>query len=79
MFTRLGERGVTVVTGVDSGIAPTKRHGNAWRTVGELIKGGYPAEEALAAATSVAAAAVRAHGADRPAREGVRRRRTRRG
>jgi imidazolonepropionase-like amidohydrolase len=44
-----------VVTGVDSGMAPMKRHGNAWRTVGELAEGGYPAAEALAAATSVAA------------------------
>ena len=57
MFTRLRQHGVAVVTGVDSGIAPTKRHGNVWRTVGELVEGGYPAEEALAAATSVAAAA----------------------
>ena len=57
VFTRLREHGVAVVTGVDSGIGPTKRHGNAWRTVGELIEGGYPVEEALAAATSVAATA----------------------
>jgi imidazolonepropionase-like amidohydrolase len=34
-----------------------KRHGNAWRTVGELVEGGYPVAEALAAATSVAAEA----------------------
>jgi imidazolonepropionase-like amidohydrolase len=57
MFTRLRERGVAVVTGVDSGLGPTKRHGNAWRTVGELIEGGYPVDEALAAATSLGAAA----------------------
>jgi len=36
-------------------MGPTKRHGNAWRTVGELVEGGYPVAEALAAATSVAA------------------------
>ena len=54
-FRRLREHGVPVVTGVDSGMAPPKRHGNAWRTVGELAEGGYPAAEALAAATSVAA------------------------
>ncbi|HET6561957.1 MAG TPA: amidohydrolase family protein [Marmoricola sp.] len=54
---RLHQHGLTVVTGVDSGIAPTKRHGNAWRTVGELVEGGYPVAEALAAATSVAAEA----------------------
>ena len=55
VYPRLREHGVTVVTGVDSGLAPPKRHGNAWRTVGELVEGGYPAAEALAAATSVAA------------------------
>lgn len=56
-FTRLREHGVTVVTGVDSGMGPVKRHGNAWRTIGELVEGGYPLAEALAAATSVAAEA----------------------
>lgn len=57
VFTRLREHGVAVVAGVDSGMGPPKRHGNAWRTVGELVEGGYPAAEALAAATSVAAKA----------------------
>ena len=38
-------------------MGPMKRHGNAWRTVGELVEGGYPVAEALAAATSVAAEA----------------------
>ena len=42
MFGRLREHGVAVVTGVDSGMGPMKRHGNAWRTVGELVEGGYP-------------------------------------
>ena len=46
-----------MITGVDSGMGPPKRHGNAWRTVGELMEGGYTVEEALAAATSLAAAA----------------------
>jgi imidazolonepropionase-like amidohydrolase len=55
LFGRLREHGVAVVTGVDSGMGPTKRHGNAWRTVGELVEGGYPVADALAAATSVAA------------------------
>jgi imidazolonepropionase-like amidohydrolase len=55
VFTRLREHGVAVVTGVDSGMAPAKRHGNAWRTVGELVEGGCSVAEALAAATSVAA------------------------
>ena len=57
VFSRLRAHGVAVVTGVDSGMGPMKRHGNAWRTVGELVEGGYPGAEALAAATSVAAAA----------------------
>ncbi|HEY6747835.1 MAG TPA: amidohydrolase family protein [Mycobacteriales bacterium] len=55
VLSRLRRHGVGVVTGVDSGIGPTKRHGNAWRTVGELVEAGYPVAEALAAATSVAA------------------------
>ena len=54
---RLHEHGVAVVTGVDSGMGPMKRHGNVWRTVGELVQGGFPVAEALAAATSVAAEA----------------------
>lgn len=57
VLTRLREHGVAVITGVDSGMTPIKRHGNAWRTVGELVEAGYPVAEALAAATSVAAEA----------------------
>jgi imidazolonepropionase-like amidohydrolase len=57
LFHRLREHGVVVIAGVDSGIAPPKQHGNAWRTVGELVEGGYPVAEALAATTSVAAEA----------------------
>ena len=55
VLSRLREHGVGVVTGVDSGMGPPKRHGNAWRAVGELVEGGYPVAEALAAATSLAA------------------------
>jgi imidazolonepropionase-like amidohydrolase len=55
--TRLREHGVTVVSGVDSGMGPPKRHGNAWRSVVELVEGGYPVADALAASTSLAAAA----------------------
>jgi imidazolonepropionase-like amidohydrolase len=55
LFTRLREHGVVVVTGVDSGMGPTKRHGNAWRAVAEMVDAGYPAAEALATATSLAA------------------------
>jgi imidazolonepropionase-like amidohydrolase len=57
VLRRLREHGVVVVTGVDSGMAPMKRHGNAWRTVPELVEAGYPVAEALAAATSVTAQA----------------------
>ena len=57
LLARLRDHGAPVVTGVDSGLGPTKRHGNAWRTVVELVDGGYPVAEALAAATSVAAQA----------------------
>ncbi|SES36097.1 Imidazolonepropionase [Pedococcus cremeus] len=54
---RLRKHGVAVITGVDSGMGPPKRHGNVWRTVGEMVDGGYPVADALAAATSVAAEA----------------------
>jgi imidazolonepropionase-like amidohydrolase len=57
VFRRLREHGVVVVTGVDSGIAPPKQHGNAWLAVGELVEADFPVAEALAAATSVAAEA----------------------
>ena len=54
---RLRKHGVAVITGVDSGMGPPKRHGNVWRTVGEMVDAGYPVADALAAATSVAAEA----------------------
>jgi imidazolonepropionase-like amidohydrolase len=57
VLSRLREHAVAVVSGVDSGMGPFKRHGDVWRTAGELVEGGYPVAEALAAATSVAAAA----------------------
>jgi imidazolonepropionase-like amidohydrolase len=34
---------------------PTKRHGNVWRAVGDMVEAGYPVAEALATATSSAA------------------------
>jgi imidazolonepropionase-like amidohydrolase len=55
LFAQLREHGVAVVTGVDSGMGPAKRHGNAWRAVVEMVDAGYPAAEALATATSLAA------------------------
>jgi imidazolonepropionase-like amidohydrolase len=42
---RLREHGVAVVSGVDSGMGPSKRHGNAWRTVGDLLEAGYVSED----------------------------------
>ncbi len=57
MFSRFREHGVSVIAGVDSGMLPTKRHGNAWRAVADQAGGGYPVTEALASATSLAAAA----------------------
>jgi imidazolonepropionase-like amidohydrolase len=57
IFTQLREHGVPVIAGVDSGMAPPKRHGNVWRTIGEQVEGGYPVTEALASATSLAARA----------------------
>jgi len=57
VLSRLREHGVAVVAGVDSGMGPPKRHGNVWRTVPDMVEAGYRADEALAAATSVAAEA----------------------
>jgi imidazolonepropionase-like amidohydrolase len=57
VLSRCLERGVTVVTGVDSGMGPIKRHGNVWRTVGELVEAGCSTAEALKVATSVTAEA----------------------
>jgi imidazolonepropionase-like amidohydrolase len=56
-LARLREHGVRVITGVDSGMSPMKRHGNLWRVPCDMVEGGYPVAEALAAATSVAAQA----------------------
>lgn len=52
---RMRERGVRVVPGVDAGAMPLKSHGNAWLAVTDLVKSGFPIEEALAAGTSGAA------------------------
>ena len=42
---------------------PPKQHGNAWRAVLEMVEVGFPAADALAAATSAAAAACGLDGA----------------
>lgn len=52
---RLREHGIRVVSGLDAGAMPAKPHGHLWRSVAELVHGGWPADEALATATSVAA------------------------
>ncbi len=52
----LREAGVRLVTGVDAGVAPPKAHGNAWLALHDLVKGGHTPAEALATATSDAAA-----------------------
>ena len=52
---RMRERGVRVVPGVDAGAMPLKAHGNAWIAVTDLVTGGWPVAEAIAAGTSGAA------------------------
>ena len=52
---RLREHGIRVVSGLDAGATPAKPHGHLWRSVAELVRGGWPVDEALATATSVAA------------------------
>ena len=58
---RFREHGLRVVSGVDSGAAPPKRHGNAAIAVADLVAGGWPVDEAVASATSVAALACGLH------------------
>lgn len=52
---RLREHGIRVVSGLDAGAMPAKPHGHLWRSVGELVRGGWRVAAALATATSVAA------------------------
>jgi imidazolonepropionase-like amidohydrolase len=54
---KLRRHGVRVVSGLDAGVTPLKRHGLVWRSVTDLVTGGYPVEEALVTATSAAAQA----------------------
>jgi imidazolonepropionase-like amidohydrolase len=54
---RVRERGVTLVNGTDAGAGPPKQHGGIALAVDDLVTAGYPMTEALAAATSVSAAA----------------------
>ena len=52
---RLREHGIRVVSGLDAGAMPAKPHGHLWRSIGELVGGGWPVDEALATATSLGA------------------------
>lgn len=52
---RFHAHGVRVVSGLDSGAAPAKMHGNLWRALHDLVRGGFPLAEALGTATGVAA------------------------
>jgi imidazolonepropionase-like amidohydrolase len=52
---RLHQAGVRLVSGVDSGIGPAKRHGVLPYAVCELVTAGLTVTEALATATSGAA------------------------
>jgi len=54
---RLHHAGVLLVSGVDSGIGPAKRHGTLPHAVCELVTAGLSVAEALATATSTAATA----------------------
>lgn len=54
---RLHRAGVRLVSGVDSGIGPAKRHGVLPYAVCELVSAGCTVSEALATATSGAAEA----------------------
>lgn len=54
---RLHRAGVRLVSGVDSGIGPAKRHGTLPHAVCELVTAGLSGAEALATATSGAAVA----------------------
>jgi imidazolonepropionase-like amidohydrolase len=55
ILSRFREYDVRLVTGTDAGVGPPKGHGNAWIAVADLVRGGYPVDEALATATSGAA------------------------
>jgi imidazolonepropionase-like amidohydrolase len=52
---RLHRAGVTIVSGVDSGIQPGKAHGTLPLAVADLLAGGFTTTQALVSATSAAA------------------------
>ena len=55
-LARMRAHGVRVVSGTDAGISPAKAHGGVRFGVLDLVAAGYPVAEALATATSGAAA-----------------------
>lgn len=57
VVARLRSRGARIVAGMDSGAAPTKRHGRMDLVLDEFVAAGFPMDETLATATSVAAQA----------------------
>jgi imidazolonepropionase-like amidohydrolase len=57
MVRVMHEAGVVIASGVDAGINRGKRHGALGGAVADLVEAGIPADDALASATSVAAAA----------------------
>jgi imidazolonepropionase-like amidohydrolase len=52
---RMRAHGIRVVSGVDAGAVPTKAHGTIALAIADLLIAGFPIDEALASATSVAA------------------------
>jgi len=57
MVGRMHRAGVVIVSGVDAGVSDAKPHGLLRCAVRDLVAAGVPAADALASATSVAAAA----------------------
>ncbi|HCB05938.1 MAG TPA: hypothetical protein DEQ43_17115, partial [Nocardioides bacterium] len=55
-LTRMRAHGLRLVSGTDAGISPPKAHGNVAFAVLDLVTAGYAIAEALATATSGAAA-----------------------
>ena len=55
---RLHRAGVRIISGVDSGIEPGKRHGLLPWAVQDLVEGGLSRAEALSTATALAATAI---------------------
>ncbi len=57
VLQRAQTHGIELVTGVDAGAAPAKRHGIANLALAALVEGGFSTADAVASATAVAARA----------------------